>query len=102
HPWRPSVFIDPDHGRGNPIRHQRDRSRPAPLLDTPGFDRGDRERAARHRTAGCGSSMSANHDGLPTHIFVLFGATGDLAKRKLFPVLYPLAAAGRLPEHYAI
>ncbi|MDA4100010.1 glucose-6-phosphate dehydrogenase [Mycolicibacterium monacense] len=36
------------------------------------------------------------------HIFVLFGATGDLAKRKLFPGLYRLAAAGRLPEEYAI
>src|SRR5436305_8198008 len=36
------------------------------------------------------------------HIFVLFGATGDLAKRKLFPGLYRLAAAGRLPADYAI
>lgn len=33
---------------------------------------------------------------------MLFGATGDLAKRKLFPGLYRLAAAGRLPEEYAI
>jgi glucose-6-phosphate 1-dehydrogenase len=36
------------------------------------------------------------------HVFVLFGATGDLAKRKLFPGLYRLAAAARLPEEYAI
>ncbi|MET0474311.1 MAG: glucose-6-phosphate dehydrogenase, partial [Mycobacterium sp.] len=36
------------------------------------------------------------------HVFVLFGATGDLAKRKLFPGLYRLAAASRLPEEYAI
>ena len=36
------------------------------------------------------------------HVFVLFGATGDLAKRKLFPGLYRLAAASRLPEDYAI
>ncbi|BBY18085.1 glucose-6-phosphate dehydrogenase [Mycolicibacterium litorale] len=35
-------------------------------------------------------------------IFVLFGATGDLAKRKLFPGLYRLAAADRLPADYAI
>lgn len=28
-------------------------------------------------------------------VLVLFGATGDLAKRKLFPALYHLAAAGR-------
>src|SRR3954468_22659139 len=36
------------------------------------------------------------------HVFVLFGATGDLAKRKLFPGLYRLAKASRLPEDYAI
>ena len=36
------------------------------------------------------------------HVFVLFGATGDLAKRKLFPGLYRLAAASRLPKDYAI
>ncbi|AWB93311.1 glucose-6-phosphate dehydrogenase [Aeromicrobium chenweiae] len=33
---------------------------------------------------------------------MLFGATGDLAKRKLFPGLYRLAAASRLPQDYAI
>ena len=41
-------------------------------------------------------------DELAPHVFVLFGATGDLAKRKLFPGLYRLAAAKRLPEDYAI
>ena len=39
---------------------------------------------------------------IPPHVFVLFGATGDLAKRKLFPGLYHLAAASRLPADYAI
>ena len=39
---------------------------------------------------------------LPPHVLVLFGATGDLAARKLFPGLYRLAAAGRLPEDYAV
>jgi glucose-6-phosphate 1-dehydrogenase len=39
---------------------------------------------------------------LPPHVFVLFGATGDLAARKLFPGLYALAAAGRLPEQYRL
>jgi glucose-6-phosphate 1-dehydrogenase len=33
---------------------------------------------------------------------VLFGATGDLAKRKLFPGLYRLEKAGRLPEDYRV
>ncbi|WP_027091214.1 glucose-6-phosphate dehydrogenase [Cohnella thermotolerans] len=34
--------------------------------------------------------------------FVLFGATGDLAKRKLFPALYNLHLDGKLPEPFAI
>ena len=39
---------------------------------------------------------------LPPHVFVLFGATGDLAARKLFPGLYRLAAAGRMPDDYRV
>src|SRR6202167_500403 len=31
---------------------------------------------------------------------VLFGATGDLAKRKLLPALYNLAHEGALPERF--
>jgi glucose-6-phosphate 1-dehydrogenase len=47
--------------------------------------------------------MPANADSeLSPHVLVLFGATGDLAKRKLFPGLYRLAAAGRLPAEYAV
>ena len=45
--------------------------------------------------------MTAGHRP-PAHVFVLFGATGDLAKRKLFPGLYRLAAAKRLPDDYAV
>ncbi|MEV7429449.1 glucose-6-phosphate dehydrogenase [Nocardioides sp. NPDC092400] len=44
--------------------------------------------------------MTENH--LQPHILVLFGARGDLAKRKLYPGLYRLAAAGRLPASYAV
>jgi glucose-6-phosphate 1-dehydrogenase len=36
------------------------------------------------------------------HVIVLFGATGDLAKRKLLPGLFHLAAAGLLPARYRI
>jgi glucose-6-phosphate 1-dehydrogenase len=39
---------------------------------------------------------------LPPHVMVLFGATGDLAARKLFPGLYRLAKAGRLPKHFEV
>ncbi|MGW0161424.1 glucose-6-phosphate dehydrogenase [Mycobacterium sp. NPDC003323] len=41
-------------------------------------------------------------DRLPPQVFVVFGATGDLAARKLFPGLYRLAADARLPDDYAI
>jgi glucose-6-phosphate 1-dehydrogenase len=36
------------------------------------------------------------------HVIVLFGVTGDLAKRKLLPGLFHLAAAGLLPRRYKI
>lgn len=33
---------------------------------------------------------------------VIFGASGDLTRRKLVPALYNLAHAGLLPEHFAV
>ena len=36
------------------------------------------------------------------HVIVLFGATGDLARRKLLPGLFHLAVAGLLPKGYRI
>ena len=45
--------------------------------------------------------MSANGSPKPdNHVFVLFGASGDLAKRKLLPGLFHLHAAGLLPREY--
>jgi glucose-6-phosphate 1-dehydrogenase len=38
------------------------------------------------------------HSPLPPHVVVLFGATGDLARRKLLPGLFHLSRAGMLPE----
>lgn len=35
-------------------------------------------------------------------LFVMFGATGDLMRRKLLPALFQLAEAGSLPAHYQI
>src|SRR5690606_14955951 len=35
-------------------------------------------------------------------ILYLFGATGDLAKRKLFPAIYSLYREGRLRENFAV
>ena len=40
-------------------------------------------------------------DPSPTSI-IIFGASGDLAQRKLIPALYTLAVEKRLPEQYAI
>jgi glucose-6-phosphate 1-dehydrogenase len=36
------------------------------------------------------------------HVIVLFGATGDLARRKLWPGLHHLATAGLMPEEFRI
>src|SRR2546422_7452681 len=36
------------------------------------------------------------------HVIVLFGATGDLARRKLLPGLYHLFEAGLLPKRWRI
>ena len=47
--------------------------------------------------------MSNNGSPRPdNHVIVLFGATGDLAKRKLLPGLFHLHAAGLLPREYRI
>jgi glucose-6-phosphate 1-dehydrogenase len=45
---------------------------------------------------------AADHPTLPPHVFVLFGATGDLARRKLLPGLYRLSAAGRMPQDFVV
>jgi glucose-6-phosphate 1-dehydrogenase len=36
------------------------------------------------------------------HVIVLFGATGDLARRKLLPGMFHLAEAGLMPERFRI
>ena len=55
-------------------------------------------------SAGNHPHRSARH-GHPRpepYVIVLFGATGDLAKRKLLPGLYHLYVAGLLPEHFRV
>jgi glucose-6-phosphate 1-dehydrogenase len=47
-------------------------------------------------------STSSATNGLAPHVLLLFGATGDLAGRKLFPGLYRLAEAGRLPHGFRV
>lgn len=45
--------------------------------------------------------MATKDNGLPTSI-VIFGASGDLTKRKLIPSLFHLYCKGRLPELFRI
>jgi len=49
-----------------------------------------------HRAVDMGAEIPDNH------VIVLFGATGDLAKRKIIPGLFHLASAGLFPERYRI
>ncbi|MEA2194469.1 MAG: glucose-6-phosphate 1-dehydrogenase, partial [Solirubrobacteraceae bacterium] len=62
-------------------------------------------RAATAAGAQTGPEDNPLIDGLerlPVHptALVIFGATGDLARRKLLPALYNLAHEGALPEHF--
>ncbi|WP_236692936.1 glucose-6-phosphate dehydrogenase [Aneurinibacillus tyrosinisolvens] len=46
--------------------------------------------------------MSTQQEELQPFVLVIFGATGDLAKRKLFPALYSLYHEGKLHRKFAI
>lgn len=43
-----------------------------------------------------------NQNGNPTSLIMIFGATGDLANRKLFPSLYRLFEKGKLSDQFAV
>ncbi|MCS3529093.1 glucose-6-phosphate dehydrogenase [Chryseobacterium sp. JUb7] len=45
--------------------------------------------------------MEENHELQPSSI-IIFGATGDLAKRKLFPAFFNLFIEGRMPDQFNI
>jgi glucose-6-phosphate 1-dehydrogenase len=51
-----------------------------------------------HDTGHTSSPVSQDHPPVPPHVIVLFGAAGDLARRKLLPGLFHLSRAGLLPE----
>ncbi len=46
--------------------------------------------------------MSDNHKTADPCVMIIFGATGDLTKRKLFPALYNLAKDDFLPHSFAV
>jgi glucose-6-phosphate 1-dehydrogenase len=65
------------------------------------------DRAATAAGAQTGPEDNPLTDGLerlPVHptALVIFGATGDLARRKLLPALYNLAHEGALPERFGL
>ncbi|GMA49632.1 glucose-6-phosphate 1-dehydrogenase [Alicyclobacillus contaminans] len=47
-------------------------------------------------------AVPGTHQVAPPHTFILFGATGDLAHRKLFPALYSLYMDKLMPEQFAV
>ena len=50
-----------------------------------------------------GVDNGVKHDGpAGPCVFVIFGSTGDLTKRKLLPALYNLKEAGLLPDEFAV
>jgi glucose-6-phosphate 1-dehydrogenase len=56
------------------------------------------QRPGQPERANASSRPGAPED----HVIVLFGATGDIAKRKLLPGLFHLHAAELLPRDYRI
>ena len=48
------------------------------------------------------AKLEGHVGGIDEHVIVLFGATGDLARRKLLPGLFHLARAGLLPDRYRV
>jgi len=54
------------------------------------------------RFRGESASARHGHSKPDPHVIVLFGATGDLAKRKLLPGLHHLFRAGLLPEEFRV
>jgi len=65
------------------------------LANRPGIRPADGRNPAPGQSA---PPVNHDHPPLPPHVVVLFGATGDLARRKLLPGLFHLSRAGLLPE----
>ena len=91
---------------GRQLRNLRSRARSSELMirdHMPGArhvirggDRHSRKPGDLHMTRNDAARPPENH------VIVLFGATGDLARRKLLPGLFHLHAAGLLPRQYHV
>jgi glucose-6-phosphate 1-dehydrogenase len=58
--------------------------------------------ADTHDPSTLTSAAGGPNDSVANHVIVLYGATGDLAQRKLWPGLYHLQLAGLMPDQFAI
>src|SRR5262249_24061256 len=86
--------LSKNHGAHRPSGGSRDarRDEDATAEPAPGRARPGRE----------GNMSAPGLKPAPPCAFVIFGAAGDLTKRKLLPALYNLKAAGLLPRQLAI
>ena len=70
-------------------------------MSTPRLPVSGRTGVSVRRTESADAGIDAIRAKDPVTL-VIFGASGDLAKRKLIPALLHLNAGGYLPEHYAV
>ena len=78
----------------------------APGAAGPGAPPVREQAPAREQAAAASASRAGRARGSAprpgNHVIVVFGATGDLAHRKLLPGLFHLATAGLMPDRYQI
>ena len=77
-------------------RHEGDRRAARAVRRPRRAARGRARRGARARRHGR-SGGHVSDDAPPSDALVLFGATGDLAKKKIFPAVYEMARGGDAP-----
>jgi glucose-6-phosphate 1-dehydrogenase len=92
--------MSPQHSQSSSQPFSQTNPSPEDIQSTEHF-REDSE-GTRHRESHSIFQQSNNGQTRPPTLFVIFGAQGDLTKRKLIPALYNLAASGHLPQEFAI
>src|SRR5205823_3920037 len=78
---------------------------PAPTCSSPGAQSSGRtilEPPTGRLRARSRPMARRRYERPPNHVIVLYGATGDLAKRKILPGLFHLSSVGLLPRGYRI
>ena len=73
-----------------------------PIIHKPGVSHPLKSQKTISGIEGAGLPLVNNGKKRPPTLFVIFGAQGDLTKRKLIPALYNLAVSHHLPQEFAI